>query len=295
MEDGPIVVRFLPDKAAVLFGEALFGLDVVNVYRVRYDSGSVELIREGETLVARTGSGGAVSRGAEPGGAESGGAESRETVTLELGGVPLMLHRALDLPEALVLQAYPIAVAAVVSAEEVAAVRTQLAAREARDQAVRSGSSLGDSASAEAMVRVDAENTEYLRGLIQRVGWISSERFGAKAAGAAFALVQHSGDVRLMLTALPQVEMELLSGTGNAQEYALLYDRAMAHLAEPQRYGTQASQDAAGDWAVRCLESDLMVDDFRGRLGLPPLNQYLPLLAESYGVDGVEVEPACPW
>lgn len=275
LEDGPIVVRFLPEKAAILFRAALFGQDVVNVYRVRYGAETAELIREGEMLTAR--------------------AASSEAVTLELGGASLSLGRATDLPEALMLQAYPIAVAAVVSGEEIEAIRTELADRAARDQAVRSDVAPGDSAAAEAMVRVDAENTTWLRGLIQRVGWISRDRFGAEAARAAFMLVQHSGDVRLMLTALPQIERELPTGRGNGQDYALLYDRAMTHLAEAQRYGTQASQDADGSWAVRCLESDLMVDDYRGRLGLSPLSDYLSILAEAYGVDGVGVEPACPW
>jgi hypothetical protein len=145
------------------------------------------------------------------------------------------------------------------------------------------------------MLRVDAENTAWLRGLIQRVGWIARDRFGAEAAGAAFILVQHSGDVRLMLTALPQIERELPTGSGNGQDYALLYDRTMTHLAEAQRYGTQASQDADGGWVVRCLEREPMVDDHRARLGLPPLGDYLSMLAEAYGVDGVGVEPACPW
>lgn len=275
MEDESVVFRFMPDKVAVLYREAAFGHDFVNVYRASYGEDGARLVRVGETLSASAGPG--------------------DAVRLEVGGIAVPLLRSPDLPESLVLQAYPIAVAPVLSAEEIEAIRAELAAREARDQSVRAEGLPGDSAAAEAMLMVDADNTAYLRGLIQRVGWISRKRFGPDAARAAFILVQHSGDLRLMLTALPQIERELPTGTGSPQDFALLYDRTMAHLAEAQRYGTQASQDADGSWAIRCLESEVMVDDFRARLGLPPLVGYLVILAEAYGVDEVSVEPACPW
>lgn len=275
LEDGSVVFRFMPDKVAILYRAAAFGHDFVNVYRVSYGEEGAELVRVGEALSASVG--------------------PDDAVQLDVGGIAMPLLRSPDLPEALVLQAYAIAVAAPVSNSRIAAIQAELAERVRRDQEVRSAGISGDADAQKRMLDVDADNTAYLRGLIQQVGWISAERYGAQAAADAFILVQHSLDLRLMLTVLPQIERGLPAGYGDAQDFALLYDRTRQHLAEPQRYGTQASQGADGAWAVYCLESPVMVDEYRSRLGLLPLAGYLAIMAEAYGVEEIAVEPDCPW
>lgn len=149
--------------------------------------------------------------------------------------------------------------------DRVAEVREELARRLELDQEVRVPPYDG-----ERMMRVDADNTAYLKELVREVGWIDPGRFGDEAADAAFLIVQHSGDLPLMLAALPQLEAQ-----ERLQEYALLYDRLQIRRGLPQRYGTQigwAEDRSKGLLPIETLEG---IEATRAELGLEPLDDYL--------------------
>ncbi len=157
-------------------------------------------------------------------------------------------------------------------------IQTELARRIVEDQAVRTNPDRrGDMAS------VDAENTKYLRGLVVDLGWIDAKRFGRRTATDAFLIVQHSGDLRLMQGALPEIEKDMKAGIGDPQDYALLYDRLKLNLGERQRYGSQIGQNAEGDAVVLPLEDKAKVEDFRKAIGLFPLSQYLQVWEQQTG------------
>ncbi len=127
------------------------------------------------------------------------------------------------------------------------------------------------------MATVDADNTKYLIELVREVGWIDVERFGAPAAGNAFLIVQHSGNLPLMLAALPPIEKDVKAKRLDAQQYALLFDRVRVMLGERQRYGTQLGSNPQGELVVIPLESRERVDELRKELGLFPLGDYFKL------------------
>lgn len=167
--------------------------------------------------------------------------------------------------------------------DEVETIRRELARRRAVDQAVRT-----DPGRRSGMADVDADNTRYLRGVVADVGWIDAGRFGQPAADAAFLLVQHSGDLALMLAVLPGIERDVRAGAVNGQNYALLYDRTQLMSGGNQRYGTQVrAEDGAS--VVPRLEDPDGVDERRRALGLGPLREYL----RRFGPD-VRIEPAPP-
>jgi hypothetical protein len=129
-------------------------------------------------------------------------------------------------------------------------------------------------------IAVDADNTARLRELVRDVGWIDVDRFGPEASDAAFLIVQHSGNLALMLAALPRIELDVRRKLLDAQAYALLYDRVQVMLGEKQRFGTQLGHAADGSYVVMPLEDRARVDDFRREIGLFPLKQYLEFLQE---------------
>lgn len=174
-------------------------------------------------------------------------------VPAELDFSPLKLGSPKTLPEAKLQQ-----------------IRDELAKRIVEDQAVRTNAGRRGE-----MQTVDADNTKYLRTLVLDVGWIDAKRFGKQTATNAFLIVQHSGDLRLMQAALPEIEKDMKAGVGDPQDYALLYDRLKLNLGERQRYGSQIGQDKDGNPIVLPLEDKAKVEEFRKAIGLFPLSQYL--------------------
>jgi hypothetical protein len=171
--------------------------------------------------------------------------------TLEARALKLGTRRALDL-------------------KQMEAIQVQLAKLKTLDQAVRK-----DPRRHKEMARVDASNTTYVRSVVTDVGWIDVERFGRGAAEAAFLLVQHSGDLPLMMATLPEIEKDVRAGRANAKTYALLYDRTQLMSGGRQRFGSQVQETEAGELVVRRLEDPDRVDEFRKELGLTPLRDYL--------------------
>jgi hypothetical protein len=139
-------------------------------------------------------------------------------------------------------------------------------------------------------IETTAQNTEYLKGVVARVGWIDATRFGSSAAKAAVLLVLHSRDLPLMLAALPEVQRDVAEGRLEAEGYALLYDRSRLALGEKQRYATQVGTDTVGRSIVLPVEDPARVDELRRGLGMVPLAQYLKL----FGAGEVRFSPACP-
>lgn len=160
-----------------------------------------------------------------------------------------------------------------IAPQRVAEIKRDLERRVVEDQAVRR-----QAARRADMSRIDRENTAALRTLVQEIGWIDAERFGREAAGHAFLIVQHSGDLRLMQAALPLIEKDMKRGIGDPQEYALLYDRLQLMQGKPQRYGSQVAVGPLGNPVVLPLEDRSKVEQFRQEIGLFPLANYLEMI-----------------
>lgn len=128
--------------------------------------------------------------------------------------------------------------------------------------------------------KIVIENREYLKALIQELGWIDLHRFGPEGSGNAVVLAQHSGDLSLMLAILPFVEKEYKNAGDDSVMFAILYDRLQLNLGRKQRYGTQIGKDSEGHPMVLPLEDASKVEQFRKEIGLPPLAEYLKLASE---------------
>ncbi len=192
-------------------------------------------------------------------------------------GEELVFTSAADVPPELSMQAYPWPTGVEVDADTIASLRQDLADRVTEDQRVRRLVEQGASFQEvePLMTRVDADNTEFVLAIAAEFGWLDAGRFGAGVADDAFLIVQHSPDLRLMCTALPLVERDVLAGRQGGQAFALLHDRSQLNLGYAQRYGSQLGTLPDGRLVLMPCEDPARVDEFREQLGMRPLAEYL--------------------
>lgn len=129
----------------------------------------------------------------------------------------------------------------------------------------------------------DDDNTTWLKKIVAEHGWPKKSEVGPDAANKAWLLVQHAdADPLFQLDALRLMEPLLADEEVSQKNFAYLYDRVMLKLAGKQRYGTQAHCQE-GEYAAQPLEDEAMVDDYRSRAELEPLEEYLARLLANYG------------
>ena len=145
------------------------------------------------------------------------------------------------------------------------------------------GKAIAQSMIGRVMVRLDHDNTEWLKGIVAKHGWPKISQVGKEAAGKAWLLVQHAdADPLFQLRALRLMEPLLATGDVSQQNYAYLYDRVMLKMAGKQRYGTQATC-VDGRFAPQALEDEGKLDELRAQVDLDPEAKYLVGMDEMYG------------
>jgi hypothetical protein len=184
-------------------------------------------------------------------------------------------------PPQLLIPTLPLGERKPLRAEEVGAIRKELARREEANLRVRTewrelkGKADQQAAKYKEMEKIDADDTNYLVGLLEAKGWIDSIRFGTKAEHAAFLIVMHTKDHSLMQAALAELRKEVLAGRFDPELFAGLHDRFRTIVALPERYGMHVTPDEKGELVVGPLEDPKRVDEYRKEIGLPPLREYL--------------------
>ncbi|MEJ1250654.1 DUF6624 domain-containing protein [Denitratimonas tolerans] len=164
---------------------------------------------------------------------------------------------------------------------------TELSRRADLDQRVRAPLSVGQIPSQEQLQRlaeVDADNLRWLKHLVAHDGFPTVEQVGQKGVRNAWLLVQHAD-------ADPVFQQEVLdsliarsstSGLKKA-DLAMLSDRVLLALGQPQRYGTQFVQNKEGDLVLQDPVEDMAdIDARRAQMDLMPLDLYRCVLRASY-------------
>lgn len=131
------------------------------------------------------------------------------------------------------------------------------------------------------LAEITTDNTQYIRQLLPKVGWIDVRRFGYSTSKAAFLLVQHSWDGPLMAAVLPALQEDVEAGRMEADAYALLFDRLQLAMGRRQRYGSQVANDSTGALVVLPVESPEKVDVLRASLGMKSLKEYVQIFGAS--------------
>ena len=125
----------------------------------------------------------------------------------------------------------------------------------------------------EKMQYYDTANQLRLEEIIKQHGWPEKKDVGAKAAYAAFIVVQHAPR-EYMKRYASMVQKAMERGDLQKSEFAKFDDRLRMNYDQPQRYGTQINGDAKGIHTIWQIEDEANVDKRRAEVGLEPLADY---------------------
>jgi hypothetical protein len=132
------------------------------------------------------------------------------------------------------------------------------------------------------MAEVHHRNALRLAAIMRDVGWPGRSRVGARAADAAWLVLQHAiGDPEVMRRGLELVRAAATIGDVDPIQVAMLEDRIRTYSGLPQRYGTQFDWDDRGEMNPRPIEDPEHVDERRRAIGLPPLAEKLREIREA--------------
>lgn len=124
----------------------------------------------------------------------------------------------------------------------------------------------------ETMEKVHLENAAELERMIDEHGWLGKSTVGADGADAAWLIVQHAISLPdFSRRCLKLIEKAVADGEAEPKHAAYLHDRIAFFERRPQKYGTQSDWNAEGKMAVWTLEDEEKVNEYRGEVGLPPL------------------------
>jgi hypothetical protein len=150
---------------------------------------------------------------------------------------------------------------------------SELLKRAGMDQAARNAliAHPDDQAANESVLRVDADNTVFMRGVLSRCGWPKKSVVGADAAKAAWLLTQHADmDPEYQVLASRQLKYAVLAKEAEPWDLAVLVDRNRRLNDQPQVYGMQNFLDADGTIEFYDIVTPSKLDSRRKEIGLPP-------------------------
>jgi hypothetical protein len=131
------------------------------------------------------------------------------------------------------------------------------------------------------MLRGDSARTARLQYIIEEYGWPDSSRVGNDAASAAFLILQHSPNHEFQKRMMPVLERLAERGEVPRNDAALLIDRVLMHDSLPQLYGTQF-QMVDGRLVLYEVQDEVLLEERRKSMGLPPLEEYMRLMEDLY-------------
>ena len=127
------------------------------------------------------------------------------------------------------------------------------------------------------VARIDAENTQWLKGIVSERGWLTYSDVGVDGGAAAWLIVQHADAD----TAFQRLCLDLMSTLPKSEvsqtNVAMLTDRVLLAEGNHQIYGTQFVIRES-EWVPLRLEDPESVDIRRAEVGLPPMAEYKAML-----------------
>jgi hypothetical protein len=152
------------------------------------------------------------------------------------------------------------------------ALAKELARRRAIDQQARSGTT--DQIDVHKLLEVDADNTAWMKTVIEKHGWPGKSLVGDAGAEAAWLLVQHAdADPMFQERCLELLVAAQSAGEASGVHVAYLTDRVRVAAGKPQLYGTQFYL-VAGKNEPRPIEDEANLDKRRAEMGLGPFESY---------------------
>lgn len=183
-------------------------------------------------------------------------------------------------------------------------LRHELLQRKEQDQEGRAElmANPGSKAALEDTLRIDRENTEYMRSVLVNCGWPKRSEVGEQAAKAAWLLTQHAdNDPQYQVLASQQLKWAVLSGEASAWDLAVLVDRNRKLNDQPQVYGMQFTKGPGDVIRFYDIVNPTHLDARREEIGLPSFYCWALQTSDANGgaslewPDGVLFSPqGCP-
>lgn len=123
---------------------------------------------------------------------------------------------------------------------------------------------------------VDEKNSKSIQQIIDKYGWVGSDKVGNEGNRTIFLTIQHVDDLIVQQKYLPILEKAIKDKNADPWHLAFLTDRIRMNQGKKQIYGSQVIhyKEAKKSFVVP-LENPEHVDELRKQVGLPPLNDYL--------------------
>jgi hypothetical protein len=138
------------------------------------------------------------------------------------------------------------------------------------DQAAR----MANPIDVDSLQKIDADNTAWMKGVLDNHGWPGFALVGKPGAQAAWLLIQHAdADVPFQRRCLDLITTAHAKGDVAAMDVAYLTDRVYLAEGKPQVYGTQF-WTVDGELSPRPIEDEANVDQRRAKVGLEPIAVY---------------------
>lgn len=160
------------------------------------------------------------------------------------------------------------------------------------DQALRAdfGARVSDSLYVRQLLRQDSSLAAAVRGILDRFGLPTRDMVGPSGSDAAMLIVQHNWplqeEVLARAKALPPDQI-------SPERLGMLEDRVLVHRGQAQRLGTQFTVGANGLFRLEPILDTVGLDARRAHAGMPPMRQYVCLLAEEgMRIDRASLPPA---
>lgn len=123
------------------------------------------------------------------------------------------------------------------------------------------------------MKAIHLKNNKRLKAIIRKHGWPGYSLVGKDGCESSWLIVQHAVlDLDLQKQAVELLKKAVEEHEADEKMLALLQDRVLMQLGEPQIYGTQHVVDPTTDRLVPYKIADSnIVEALRREIGLPPL------------------------
>lgn len=127
----------------------------------------------------------------------------------------------------------------------------------------------------EIMIVKDSINLIKVTGILDKYGWVGSDKVGGQANQTLFLVIQHS-DLSTQQKYLPMMREAVKNKNASGSSLALLEDRVALREGKHQIYGSQIGYDNETNKSyVLPLQDPDHVDERRASVGLSPLAEYV--------------------
>ncbi|MCY1483635.1 hypothetical protein D3C87_61990 [compost metagenome] len=140
------------------------------------------------------------------------------------------------------------------------------------------------------MKTTDSLNLIQVEAIINKHGWLGSDKIGSQANTTLFMVIQHA-ELPAQIKYLPMMREAVKKGNARASSLALLEDRVALKQGKKQIYGSQISWNMkTNEGFVAPLEDPDNVDLRRAEVGLPSLQAYLAEMDMKWDVESYKKE-----